>query len=342
MTHIFSSLTRRLLYGSASLLLAVNLFAGCQKERSTLEARFQEKFEGKTVEMVSFADSAILKKGVVKDGRVVFDNADLMSELPRLVELTIDGRVNAFAVVEPGKAVVADSLHVATGTPLNDRFALLMASLDSVENLDDMNKYVDFADNSYAANSDNPIGLYFALEVIKFAEPARVDSILALLPSDFKASKKAVRFIRSAELRRGTAPGSNYTDFSAPDKNGKEVKLSDFITPGHYTIVDFWASWCPWCIKELPRLKEIQAEYGSKGVDIVGVAVRDKIEDTEASVAKHEISWKVMYNAQRVPYDIYGFTGIPHLMLIGPDGKIIARGESAEQTAKRIETLIVD
>ena len=105
-------------------------------------------------------------------------------------------------------------------------------------------------------------------------------------------------------------------------------------------MVDFWASWCPYCIKEIPQLKEIHEKYSGKGVDIVGIAVRDKTEDTEASVAKHSIPWKVMYNAQRVPYDIYGFTGIPHLMLIGPDGRIIARGESAAQTAARLSALL--
>ena len=342
MTRHFSALTRRLIFGSASLLLAASLMGGCKKEQSSLEARFPEKFEGKTVEMVSFADSAILSSGVVRDGRVLFDNADILSDTPRLVELTIDGRVKAFAVIEPGKAVLSDSLHAATGTPLNDRFATLMARLDSVESLDDINAYVDFADRQYADNRENPLGQYFALEVIKFAEPARVDSLLAILPADFKESRKARRFIRFAELRKGTAPGNTYTDFSAPDKNGRDVKLSDLIVPGHYTIVDFWASWCPWCIKELPRLKEILDIYGGKGVDIVGVAVRDKIEDTENSVARHEIPWRIMYNAQRVPYDIYGFTGIPHLMLIGPDGKIIARGESADQTAKRLETILAD
>ncbi len=98
--------------------------------------------------------------------------------------------------------------------------------------------------------------------------------------------------------------------------------------------------WCPYCIKEIPQLKEIHEKYSGKGVDIVGIAVRDKTEDTEASVAKHSIPWKVMYNAQRVPYDIYGFTGIPHLMLIGPDGRIIARGESAAQTAARLSALL--
>ena len=322
------------------LLLSSPILLSCQKQESSLEARFPDKFEGKTVEMVSFRDSAVLQTGVVKDGRILFDNTSLLGDEPRLVELTIDGRVKAFAVIEPGAAKLADSLHVATGTPLNDRFSALMSQLDSVENLDDMNAYVNFADAKFDENKDNPLGAYFGMEVIKFAEPARVDSFLKIAPKAIAESKKAQRFIRFANLRKATSPGNRYVDFSAVGKDGKDVRFSSFIVPGHYTVVDFWASWCPYCIKEIPQLKEIHEKYSGKGVDIVGIAVRDKTEDTEASVAKHSSPWKVMYNAQRVPYDIYGFTGIPHLMLIGPDGRIIARGESAAQTAARLSALL--
>jgi hypothetical protein len=67
--------------------------------------------------------------------------------------------------------------------------------------------------------------------------------------------------------------------------------------------------------------------------------VRDKAEDTKASVEKHGLKWNVMYNAERIPYNIYGFTGIPHLMLLGPDGVIISRGESTKQLATRLEAI---
>ena len=67
----------------------------------------------------------------------------------------------------------------------------------------------------------------------------------------------------------------------------------------------------------------------------MGVAVRDKTDDTAAMVAKHELTWPVIYNTQRVPYDIYGFSGIPHHMLIDPDGVIVSRGESVAQIRAR-------
>ena len=48
----------------------------------------------------------------------------------------------------------------------------------------------------------------------------------------------------------------------------------------------------------------------------------------------------MVYNTQRTPYDLYGFTGIPHHMLIGPDGTILSRGESLAQIEQMLEQVV--
>ena len=86
-------------------------------------------------------------------------------------------------------------------------------------------------------------------------------------------------------------------------------------------------------------MKTLYAEMKDKGVEIVGVAVRDTPEDTRDAVKKYGLEWPVVYNTGRTPYDIYGFSGIPHHILIGPDGKIISRGESIEAIRKTLESI---
>lgn len=230
-------------------------------------------------------------------------------------------------------------MSVASGTPLNDQFAKMMIRLDSVENLDDIGKYTEFVEQLYNENKENVFGNYFGIEWLKYAEPQQVDSLLAIVPESFRNTKRVKYYENFAKLRAATAPGNPYTDFAGEDENGKTVRLKNFIRPGRYTVVDFWASWCPYCIKELPELKELYAKYHDKGLNIVGVAVRDEVKDTDESIQKHQIPWPVIKNAKKVPYDVYGFSGIPHLVLIGPDGKILARGESAAQTAQRLEQI---
>lgn len=326
------------MFCAAAMSLA---FGACKKE-SRIEMNFPDKYEGKTVEVMNFADSTVLASMVITDGK-----ASLVSEendslrFPLFTQIAIDGRIRAYYIMEEGRVVLSDSMSVPTGTPLNERFSSMLSTLDSIENLDDMSLYLDYVETAYNDNKDNPIGSYFGIEWLKYAEPQRVDSFLNASPAGFRDTRRVKHYEEFARHRAQTAPGMKYTDFAGETGKGGTVRLSSYVKPGKYTLVDFWASWCPYCIKELPALAELREKYAAKGFEVVSVAVRDTPEDTRAMVKKRDISWPVLYNTQKVPYDIYGFTGIPHLMLIGPDGTIISRGESPAMIDARLESLFL-
>lgn len=304
---------------------------------------FPEKYEGKTVEVMSFADSTILASDVIKDGKAWFLTSENDSvRFPLFTQIVIDGRIRAYYIMEDGTAQLSDSMSVPTGTPLNDRFSSMLTTLDSIENLDDMALYLNYAEKAYNENKDNPIGAYFGVEWLKYADPQRVDSFLNLASSDFRDTRRVKYYEEFARHRAQTSPGMKYTDFEGENERGGKVRFSSTVVPGKYTLVDFWASWCPYCIKEMPDLQKLYADYHDKGLDIVGVAVRDKTDDTAAMVKKHGLPWVVIYNTQKVPYDIYGFSGIPHHMLIDPDGVIVSRGENVDQIRTRLEHVFSD
>ncbi len=326
----------------ASLGVAAFAFIAfaCGKE-SKIDMNFADKYEGKRVELISFADSTILASAMIENGKASFVTAESDSvHFPLLAQIVIDGRVRAYHVVENGNSVLTDSMSVSSGTESNNQFSRIMATMDSIENLDDMKVYAEYAERFYNENKQSPFGGYFAVEWLKYAEPQRVDSFLNLLPKELRQSQRVKHYEKFARHRAKTAPGMVYTDFEGENVKGGKVKLSDFIKPGRYTMIDFWASWCPYCIKELPEMKEIYAKYHDKGFDIVGVAVRDKTADTQNMVKKRDLTWGIMYNTQKLPYDIYGFSGIPHHILVGPDGKIISRGETMPQIEARLESLL--
>ncbi|MBO4964752.1 MAG: redoxin domain-containing protein [Muribaculaceae bacterium] len=315
------------------------MMLSCGKKESTLELSYPE-FDGEKIELISFNDSTILQTGMLTQGKAKFDNSELLSESgPQLAQIVIDGRVKGFLVIEEGNLVLTDTMSVAKGSPMNDLFAREISRLDSVENLNDMIAYAKFAQQKYNENKGNVLGDYFGVEWLKYGEPKEVLAMLEQAPAKFRESKRVQRFARYAQLRGKTAVGEKFADFETTLPDGKREKLSDFVKPGVYTLVDFWASWCPYCIKEMPEVKALSEKYAGK-LQVAGVAVRDEVADTDKAIAKHGITWPVMKNAAKIPYDVYGFSGIPYLILIGPDGTIIARGESAAQTADRLAKLI--
>lgn len=310
------------------------LLASCSQKNPTLDISLSDKFEGQTVELMNFLDSTVLASAVVANGTTQIVRPD---STPVFASVLIDGRTRAFYVVEPGLAVVNDSTNSAVGTPLNDKFSRLLSQLDSIENIDDIGLYMDFVEEKYNENKYNPIGYYFGIEAIKYAPLSMVDSILATAPEALRNSPKAQYYRKFAELRAATAPGQPFIDFEGEDVDGKTIKFSSLYTPGKFTLVDFWASWCPYCIKELPEMAELYNRWKDNGLEIVGVAVRDTPEDSKGAISKFGISWPVILNTQRKPYDIYGFSGIPHHMLIGPDGRIVSRDESLSRIEARLK-----
>lgn len=319
------------------LLAAVATLCSCRKE-AKLEMNFSDRFEGKTVELVNYCDSTLLAEIEIRDGKGEFKISESDSvQFPLLTAIQIDGRVRAFYIAEEGRAFVTDSLNTAVGTAANDRLNSMLAVLDSIENADNMPEYIRYAEDAYNANKSTPIGNYFGIEWMKYSDPQHVDSMLRKAPEEFRNLRRVKYYENLAQHRAATSPGHKYTDFRAEDVQGRTQSLSSLLIPGHYTLIDFWASWCPYCIKELPEMIDLYNEFHDKGLDIVGVAVRDKPADTRAMVEKKEIPWPVMYNAQRIPYDIYGFTGIPHHILLGPDGTIISRGENIAAIRQRLQ-----
>lgn len=109
-------------------------------------------------------------------------------------------------------------------------------------------------------------------------------------------------------------------NFTLKDLEGKEVSLSDFR--GKWVILDFWGSWCIWCIKGFPELKEAYEKYKDELV-IIGIDCNESEADWKAGVAKYELPWVNVYCPQDNPLTSeFGIQGFPTKAIVDPQGKI--------------------
>jgi len=125
----------------------------------------------------------------------------------------------------------------------------------------------------------------------------------------------------SAGFAQNIKEGAKAPDFTAMKTDGKNLTLSSL--QGKYVVLDFWGSWCKWCIKGFPDMKAAYAKHKDK-VEFVGVACRDSEEKWKSATAKYELPWiSVLNPAGNDLVKVYEVQGFPTKIVIDPQGKIV-------------------
>jgi thiol-disulfide isomerase/thioredoxin len=130
--------------------------------------------------------------------------------------------------------------------------------------------------------------------------------------------------VSAAEVSSGPAVGTIAPDFKVHNLvTGEEVTLSS--EHGKVVILTFWASWCGPCKRELPILENAQRLVGKDKLVVFAVSHRDKPEAL-AAIKKPAANWQINVMTDRNDHvaRLYAVSAIPHLFMIGRDGKVVA------------------
>lgn len=122
------------------------------------------------------------------------------------------------------------------------------------------------------------------------------------------------------EAQQNIQPGKEAPAFTLKDLEGKDFSLASL--KGKYVLLDFWGSWCGWCIKGIPDMKKAYEKHKEK-MEIVGIDCRDTEDKWKKAVEEHQLPWINVRNAGEPDVAIlYAVGGYPTKILVNPEGKI--------------------
>lgn len=126
--------------------------------------------------------------------------------------------------------------------------------------------------------------------------------------------------------------GDLATDFTLKSLEGEEFKLSSFRGKNPVFLV-FWATWCPYCVKEIPHLKELYAKLAPRGLKILAINIgyNDPLMRVQNFQKKYELSYPILYDSNAMVSRQYGVIGVPYSVLIGRDGKVRYRSNGTPE-----------
>ncbi len=190
-------------------------------------------------------------------------------------------------------------------------------------------------------------GVHSILAVLMKLDPIKhyqlIDSVFNILqenrPNDPLVTQYKERFLNKVQKRKKMMLGKIAPHFEYLDLHGQKITPETF--KGKFLIIDFWASWCGPCRKEIPNLKKIYAKYKNQGVEILSISIDKDENQWKKALEQEKMPWtQVRANHIKKLMSDYQFSGIPFVILLDKNGRILGKNLRGIKMEEKLNQLL--
>ncbi|SHL11616.1 TlpA disulfide reductase family protein [Xylanibacter ruminicola] len=315
---------KKILFAALFVLAALPVVA--QQTHFTVNGTSSKN--GAKVVVFNNATRALLGSAVVADGKFVISGDADKNALMSVGEEKGSWMTLFFNDGTPVSVNLDD--NTLMGSPVNERLVRY--------DLACANPNPTAVEKIFMDERNNFIPVAFIEEYAEHFGMERLDSIVNTSPAwtSHPLAKAKLQYIAqemAIEAQKKAFIGQQFTDLEEADVDGKMHKLSEYVGKGRWVLVDFWASWCGPCRREMPNVVAAYDKYHAKGFDVVGLSFDSKKEAWVKAIEQLKMPWVHLSDLKfwrTVASEVYSVNSIPDNLLIDPQGKIVARGLRAE------------
>jgi len=187
----------------------------------------------------------------------------------------------------------------------------------------------------YEKHPSDPVGVQAMGLLMNFIEPAEFMELYEKASERIQGDAEIAGYYEHLQLLPQSGVITLLEDGELVKEEGA---FEDFVGTGHYTLVDFWASWCGPCRKETPNVVAVFNKYRDKGLTVIGIPVNDEEEAMVKALKDLDIHYPQVIDASQALAERFHVIGIPYILLFDPDGNIVAedlREAGIEEAVKK-------
>lgn len=359
------------------LLAAAAVFTACNSGNKgyTVTGTVEGAADGDTVYMQTIQGRQYVKldSAIIKGGTFTFEGKQ-DTAANRYITYKASGK-NAMAIdffLENGKIninLTSGEGDSATGTPNNDAYQEIKSQVSGLNTqlmeiygamsdttLTDeqrqakrkemqtiQEKMMEVAKAGISKNITNAVGIQMLKQNFYYMSIEELDPLVSQIPAAYDNDEVIIKIKETVKNMKATAVGQKFVDFEMKTPEGEAIKLSDYVGKGKVVLIDFWASWCGPCRREMPNLVDAYAKYKNKNFEIVGVSLDQENNAWKEAITKLNITWPQMSDLKYWNCEgskLYAVSSIPHTVLIDGEGTIIARGLHGDGLLEKLAEVI--